>query len=102
VAKAPGGYTIQEIYAQRTKLAGKEVAVRGKVVKYNAQIMGRNWLHIQDGSGKEGANDLTVTTTTPAKLGDTVLVRGVLATDKDFGAGYKFGVILDNAQITVE
>lgn len=102
ITKAAGGYTIQELYAQRAKLAGKEVAVRGKVVKYNAQIMGKNWLHIQDGSGKDGANDLTVTTATPAKLGDTVLVRGILSTDKDFGAGYKFGVILDDAKVTVE
>jgi len=102
--RAAGGKTIQEIFAAKTKLAGKPVAVRGKVVKYNAQIMGKNWLHIQDGSGSAGKNDndLTVTTATPAKLGDTVLVSGTVSTDKDFGAGYKYSVILDDAKVTVE
>lgn len=104
IKRAAGGNTIQEIFAAKTKLAGKPVVVRGKVVKYNAQIMGKNWLHIQDGSGSAGKNDndLTVTTATPAKLGDTVLVTGTVATDKDFGAGYKYTVILDDAKVTVE
>lgn len=102
IAKAPDGLRVEEVYANRAKFAGKDVVVRGVVVKYNAQIMGRNWLHLQDGTGKPGANDLTVTTTTPAKVGDVVLARGVLSTDKDFGAGYKFGVILDNAKVVVE
>jgi hypothetical protein len=102
IAKATGGQTVQEIFAGKQKLAGKEVIVRGKVVKYNAQIMGKNWLHIQDGTGTEGSNDLTVTTSTPAKLGDVVLVTGKLSTDKDFGAGYKFAVILDEAKVVVE
>ena len=47
-------------------------------------------------------NDLTITTTTPAKLGDTVLVTGNVSTNKDFGAGYKYTVILDGAKVTVE
>jgi hypothetical protein len=78
--------------------------VRGKVVKYNAEIMGKNWLHIQDGSGSadKSNNDLTVTTTTPAKVGDTVLVTGSVTTNKDFGAGYKYTVILDDAKVVVE
>jgi hypothetical protein len=102
ITKAKGGQTVQEIFAGKQKLAGKEVIVRGKVVKYNAQIMGKNWLHIQDGTGTEGSNDLTVTSSTPAKLGDVVLVTGKLSTDKDFGAGYKFAVILDEAKVVVE
>lgn len=102
IAKASGGQTVQEVFAGKQKLAGKEIKVRGKVVKYNAQIMGKNWLHIQDGTGAEGSNDLTVTTSTPAKVGDTVLVTGRLSADKDFGAGYKFAVILDDAKVVVE
>jgi hypothetical protein len=102
IVKAKGGQTIQEVYTDKKKLAGKEVVVRGKVVKYNSQIMGKNWLHIRDGSGTEGSNDLTVTTSTPAKVGDLVLVAGVLSADKDFGAGYKFAVILDDAKVVVE
>lgn len=104
IKRADGGKTIKEIFTAKTKLAGKSVAVRGKVVKYNAQIMGKNWLHIQDGSGSAGKkdNDLTVTTATPAKLGDTVLVTGKVSTDKDFGAGYKYDVIIDDAKVNVE
>ncbi len=104
VKRAAGGKTIQEIFAAKSALAGKAVAVRGRVVKYSAMVMGKNWLHIRDGSGgaETKDNDLTVTTSTPAKLGDTVLVTGVVATDKDFGAGYKYPVILDDAQVIVE
>ena len=64
--------------------------------------MGKNWLHIQDGTGAEGTNDLTVTTSGTAKVGDTVLVSGVLVTDKDFGYGYKYAVLIEDAQVTVE
>lgn len=102
IKKAAGGRTIQEIYADKAKLSGKEVKVRGKVVKYNAQIMGKNWLHIQDGTGDAGSNDLTITTSSPAKLGDTVLVVGKIATNKDFGSGYKYALMIEDAQVTIE
>ncbi|MCX6895739.1 MAG: nucleotide-binding protein [Verrucomicrobia bacterium] len=97
-----GGKTVAEIYAGKKKLAGKSVSVRGKVVKYNADIMGKNWLHVQDGTGKDGDNDLMVTSKTEAKVGDTVLVKGAVSLDKDFGAGYKYSVILDDAEVVVE
>ncbi|MGE5305387.1 MAG: nucleotide-binding protein [Alphaproteobacteria bacterium] len=102
IIKASGGKTIAEIYAQKTKLAGKKTAVRGKVVKYNAGIMGKNWIHLKDGTGAEGSNDLAVTTKTDAKVGDTVLVRGNVVTEKDYGYGYKYPVIIEDAEVTVE
>jgi hypothetical protein len=104
IKKAEGGKTIKEIYAGKAKLAGKAVSVRGKVVKYNANILGKNWLHIQDGSGSadKNDNDLTVTTSTPVGLGATVLVTGNVSTDRDFGAGYKYSVIIEDAKVTVE
>lgn len=104
IKKAAGGRTVQEIIFGSPQLAGQMVAVRGRVVKYNAMVMGKNWLHIQDGSGSADRkdNDLTITTATPAKLGDTVLVTGKVTTNKDFGAGYKYGVILEDAKVTVE
>ena len=89
-----------DIYARKSALAGKPVKVRGKVVKLSAGIMGKNWLHIQDGSGQAGSNDLTVTTSAEAKLGDTVLISGKLTVAKDFGHGYKYDVIVEDAQIT--
>jgi len=104
IKRADGGKTIHEIFAAQSKLAGKSIAVRGKVVKYNSQILGKNWLHIRDGSGSDlnSDNDLTVTTTNDAKLGDTVLVTGKVSTKKDFGAGYKYDVILEDAKVAVE
>ncbi len=104
IKRADGGQTIAEIYAGRATLVGKPVTVRGKVVKYNAAIMGKNWLHIRDGSGTDDArdNDLAITTDTATMVGDTVLVSGVVTTNKDFGAGYKYVVILENAKVTVE
>jgi hypothetical protein len=104
IQRAAGGKTIQEIYAAKAKLAGKTVSVRGKVVKYNAMILGKNWLHIRDGSGQadNGDNDLTVTTSTPTGLGATVLVTGIVSTNRDFGAGYKYSVIIEDAAVTVE
>lgn len=97
-----GGKTVGEICANSAKLAGKSVAVRGKVVKYNANILGRNWLHIQDGTGETGGNDLLITTTTEAKPGDTVLAEGKVGVNKDFGAGYKYSVLIEDAKVTVE
>ena len=72
------------------------------MVKYNPMILGKNWLHIRDGTGSEGSNDLVLTTATEAKVGDTVLVSGKVATEKDLGAGYKFAVLVEDATVVVE
>lgn len=103
IEKAEGGQTIGELYAGKADLAGKEVTVRGKVVKFSARIMGKNWLHLRDGSGDAaaGTNDLTVTTDVVVKAGDTVLVSGTLTVDKDFGSGYKYDAIIEDAKVTV-
>lgn len=95
-------HDIAEIYAGKDKLAGTVVNVRGKVVKFSSMIMGRNWVHIQDGSGSSGTNDLTVTTTGTAKLGDIVLVTGTVTLNKDFGSGYKYALIFEDAKVFVE
>ena len=104
VKKADGGMTIGELYAKKSDLSGKEVTLRGKVVKFNAQIMGKNWLHVRDGSGDADArtNDLTITTDVTVKIGDTVLISGKVVLDKDFGAGYKYDVIIEDAKVTRE
>jgi len=102
IKPAEGGVTVAEIFSRKSELAGKPVTVRGKVVKFSPQIMQKNWLHIQDGTGEEGSNDLTVTTNTPAAVGDTVVISGVLSTDVDFGYGYQYGVIVEDAEVTAE
>jgi hypothetical protein len=100
IAKAD--QNVAEIYAQKAALSGKPVKVRGKVVKFSPDIMGKNWVHIQDGSGQAGSNDLTVTTAATAKPGDTVVISGKLTVAKDFGYGYKYDVIVEDAQVTKE
>lgn len=101
IPKAAGGKTIAEVYSQKSDLAGKSVVVRGKVVKALGGIMGKNWLHIHDGSGDhaKGTDDLTVTTNQIAKIGDVITVTGTLAVDKDFGAGYKYPAIIEDAKL---
>lgn len=104
IERAEGGMTVGELHEQKADLGGKEVVLRGKVVKYNAGIMGKTWIHVRDGtSGPEGANDVTVTTSsTDASLGDIVLVRGVVALDKDFGYGYQYDLLIEDATVTNE
>ena len=103
IAKADGGKTVAEVFAEKDALAGQPVTFRGKVVKTNPDIMGKNWLHVRDGSGEEGSNDLTITTAgaTP-NVGDTVLVTGTVTLNKDFGMGYAYDVLIEDAQVTVE
>jgi hypothetical protein len=101
VAKAsgPNARTVEEIITKVASLKDKPVVVSGKIVKYNPGIMGKNWIHLRDGSGSAsaGSNDILVTTTSEAKLGDVVTVQGNVRTDKDFGAGYAYKVLIEDA-----
>jgi hypothetical protein len=103
VAKAEGAdaRTVEEIWAQRQKLKGKAVTVRGQVVKF-MPVMGKNFLHLRDGSGnsEKKDNDLTVTTATDVAMGDVVIAKGTLAVDRDFGAGYVYPVIVEDAKVS--
>ena len=103
VPKAEGANakTVAELWALRASLNGKDVAVKAKVVKATAGVMGKNWLHMRDGSGSKATkdNDLTVTTDANAKVGDVVTVSGTVSVDKDFGAGYAYPVIIENAKL---
>jgi hypothetical protein len=102
LVRPAGAMAIADVWADRTDLAGKSVTVSGRVVKYNAAILGRNWFHIQDGSGEfgDGTNDLTVTTSTDLAVGDVVTVTGKVAIDQDFGAGYTYTVMIEDASVT--
>ena len=100
-AAGPNAYTVADIFGKKSELDKKSVVVSGKVVKVSAGIMGKNWLHIQDGSGnaKDGNNDLVVTTQDISNVGDVVTVQGTLFKDKDFGSGYKYDIIMEEASI---
>jgi hypothetical protein len=104
VAAVEDGKDIAWIYANKDELAGQQVTLRGKVVKYNANILGWNFVHLQDGSGSAASrdNDLIVTTKAEVAVGDTVVASGTIVLDNDFGAGYSYPVLLEDASITKE
>jgi hypothetical protein len=102
IKKADGGQTVGELFSKKAALTGKEVAVRGRVVKFTPAVMGKNWIHVQDGTGSSGSNDLTVSTSATAAVGNLVVVRGTLVTDRDLGAGYHYDVIIEDGTVTVE
>jgi len=103
VNKAPGpdSYSVAECFDQAKELNSKSVRVRGKVMKISRMIMGKNWLHIQDGTGNplNNQHDLVVTTEDEPTEGTVVTVAGVLSANRDFGAGYKYEVIIENAKV---
>jgi len=103
-AEAEDAVTVAEAYAQRAQLAGQPVTVRGRVVKFNPSIMNRNWIHLQDGTGTPTAKDFDLTATSQdlAEVGAVVVVHGTLQVDREFGAGYHYAVIVEDATITAE
>jgi len=101
--KAAGadGRTVSEVWEQKGALKAKSVTIHAKVVKYSPGIMGKNWVHLRDGTGSAEKNDhdLTVTTQDETKVGDVVTVKGTVQVDKDFGAGYAYPVIVEDAKL---
>ena len=100
-ATAANAKTVEEVIANRAALKDQTVVIRAKVVKFSPDIMGKNWVHLQDGTGNatDKTNDLLMTTSGFAKAGDVVTVSGVVKTDKDFGAGYSYKVLLEQGEI---
>ncbi len=103
IEKATGdnSYTVEEIFEKAKQLSGEEVRVKGKVVKFSPMIMGKNWIHIQDGTGNplHNSHDLVVTTGESVEVDSIVTIEGQLAAEKDFGAGYKYDAIIEDASI---
>lgn len=101
-AEAPqavaGVNSVADVFAKKKDLNGKTITVRGKVVKVNTGIKKRNWLHLQDAGNKQ--NDLTVTTTQTANVGDTVTATGVLTLDRNLEGGYSYSALMENVTIS--
>lgn len=92
--------TVGALYKEQTALVGQEVSLQGKVVKVNNGIMGRNFLHIQDGTGDQGTNNLIVTSKQTASVGDQVMVTGRVFMNRDFGSGYTYPLLLEDTKVT--
>lgn len=98
VTPVEGGISIEELYKNKNDYAEKVVTVTGQVTKINTGIMGKNWLHIQDGTADGENHDLTITTDDVASMGDIVIFRGKISLNKDFGYGYAYDVLMEDAK----
>lgn len=98
ITPVEGGITIAELFEHKEKYAGKKVKIQGQVVKYRAHIMGKNWIHLQDGTDFSGDNDLTITSTVEVMVGDIVTIEGVITLDKNFGSGYFYKLIMEEGK----
>lgn len=99
VEPAEGCITIANLFENKKSYSGKTVKVKGQVTKINTQIMGKNWIHIQDGSEFQGEFDLTLTTDANINVGETVTFEGKIVLDKDFGYGYSYDVLMEESKV---
>jgi hypothetical protein len=102
IESAQGGVTIAELFANRDSYADKTVRVKGQVTKVNRAIMDKNWVHLQDGTSDSNSFDLTITTTDNVEVGDIATFEGKITLKKDFGAGYFYEVIMEEAKLQAQ
>jgi len=97
-----GGISIGELFSNRDSYANKIVLIKGQVTKVNRAIMGKNWVHLQDGTSGSGKFDLTITTQDEVRVGDIVIFKGLIVLNKDFGSGYAYDVLMEEAKQQAE
>ena len=97
IAPAAGAIALSDLFSNKSTYSNQVIKVTGKCVKVNPKIMDLNWVHIQDGSGDN--LDLTVTTTESVPLGAVITIEGTITLDKDFGAGYRYDIIMEGARV---
>jgi hypothetical protein len=102
IEPAEGGITIGELFANRDSYADKTVLIKGQVMKVNRAIMEKNWVHLQDGTGDSGGFDLTITTNEEVNVGDVVTFEGKITLNKDFGSGYSYEVLMEQAKLQTQ
>jgi hypothetical protein len=98
-AQGENAYNLDEVFAKKAELQDKIISVRGQVVKVSAGIMDRNWIHIKDGTGVNGANKLVITSKDEPNIGDVVTCTGVFHNNVDFGGGYQYAIIMEDAAV---
>jgi hypothetical protein len=100
-AVGPDAKTVAEVVTGKAGLKDKTVLVHAQVVKASTGILGKNWLHLRDGSGSAaaGTHDVLVTTLDNAAVGDIVNARGKVRTNVDLGSGYAYAVLIEDASL---
>ncbi|MCU0363097.1 MAG: hypothetical protein MUD02_00790 [Bacteroidales bacterium] len=102
ISPCTGCITLANLLSDKKNYKGQTVSVTGRVVKFNAEIMGKNWVHIQDGTEADGDYDLTVTTMQTVTVGEVVTFTGTISLNKDFGYGYKYDILMEDATLAVK
>ena len=91
--------SVEELRKNKEKYNNKIVSLKCEVTKYNPAILDVNWIHIKDGTSFNGKSDVTATSTTAVKMGDTISIEGKVTLNKNFGSGYVYDIIIENATI---
>ena len=91
--------TLSDLYKYKESFEGKTIRIKGEVTKFSSNILGKNWIHLEDRSIKQGKNDIVATIDEEIKVGDKISIEGKITTNRDFGSGYKFEVMMENAKI---
>jgi len=98
-------YTIEEVHMWRKSLEGQTITLDATVYKVSHQIMKLDWTHLGDGTGDEKklTDDLVFTSASTAiKSGDKVTATGKVIVNKDFGFGYFYKVLIQDATFKVK
>ncbi|HIB76919.1 MAG TPA: hypothetical protein EYO58_04730 [Flavobacteriales bacterium] len=95
VATVEGVVSISDVVTDPMKYAGTIVRVHGQITKVNESIMDRNWIHLKDGTADD--YDFVLTSKVSVPVGHSVTFEGLITTDKDFGAGYIYELIMEDA-----
>jgi hypothetical protein len=93
--------SVEAVNKDKAALAGKEVSVKGRVVKVNNGIMGRNFVHVQDGTGDQATNNLIFTSKQTANVGQQVAAKGKVVLNRDFGMGYSYPLLIEDSTIEI-
>jgi hypothetical protein len=97
ITLAKGAITLNNLFINKDKMAGKTVILTGKVVKFMPEIMNKNWIHLQDGTSFSGLNDITITTLATVKVNEIATLKGTVVLNKDLGSGYKYEILIEDA-----
>lgn len=100
--KTKGTLSIAQIQEQKKDLKDRSITLRAKVVKVSKNILERNWVHLQDGTGEpnpgEPVGRIVATSNELPKVGDVVTVKGILGVEKEFGSGYIYPIIIEESR----
>lgn len=100
IAPLDGGKTVDAIRTEYQQLKGQQVVLRARVMKVSKNILGKNWITLQDGTGTAPENKLLATSAELVEIGDLVTATGTINTNVDLGSGYKYTVVMEETTFT--